>query len=872
MRKTNMKRLGTRSIACLAAVGFMSCTGGAPGPVTSGLDESVACPDGTVGWRFAATGAPATNNTFEVASQESSAAGATFEAAVHVAVDVQSATCGSLDVTAEARTCAGRTSCTFSSSRCTTVLSLTYNCGPGDADPETNSLREYTVTGGAGEAVDLGCTAPVVTNPLPTTTACVPRICHGATRRDALMACVPDATMPTASVELGSFDFNPVVAPGIPAQCPADNSSTFIDALGRREQPCRVGLNQPIWEEAYYEWDAWVGFDATPPADTRLTMWFADVYSVGGASYAKPVDTHLEYRCVATHFDMQDGIAAADIATALPRAPGIAQATRSGLESSTQQLFFRHRSQLPRDCYVNADTRFPEEIVRDGVTLRRSTTTVFFSYDIDGRTVLLRDLVDQAGKVVRSESMAQACAPNPPGFYYQANEGFDRTGYYLQRALNRPSERTSYGYGHFFRPSLNTVVDAQALTLAESTVTVSNSPLRGTDLAVDVDYTVTNGHPRNPLSPNYQGTDGRFPSDLRAQVYIFPWLKDDRHRGTLMRGTTALAIPSSIPTMGSIALGEGSPEGVTASGTLSIPASVRSQFFNPASELYIPPSAAAGLFAVFACVESNALPDSRWFQSGSYRTAPSNTVRGSDNSVSGLVEVVAGTDRFRLGAGSFPRRGNNPWGVLQNSGLACIFADAPLRVIPDRLQRAVEPLGNVAFQGAPNATSSGGGSMSGKSDNDLAIACSDDEGRICRETSRNALGSIGELGQSFFNVTMDLSRNEGVNISGDFTAEALGLQVLDGPAIVVPWSNSSEPVTLTVAPAWEPIRDALNGATGGGLGNAPEWNTGNYGGMMGLGLGIGRKIPFKIGPIPGLLIISSSVGVSLEFVSTFQFA
>ena len=176
--------------------------------------------------------------------------------------------------------------------------------------------------------------------------------------------------------------------------------------------------------------------------------------------------------------------------------------------------------------------------------------------------------------------------------------------------------------------------------------------------------------------------------------------------------------------------------------------------------------------------------------------------------------------------------------------------------------------------------------MSGSGDNDSEIACMDSQRRNCRDTTNGGMMGEGNLGFTYYEYDTDLRRDTtsdtvmGRNARGDATGKILSFMALD-PAgddfftsLTPGVADPSEPVTRTIAPPWDDIRQALAASAAEPPGSVlkREWKTGSYSGFMGLGLGIGYKQQFQIGPIPGALVITASAGVALEAFFTTQFA
>lgn len=189
------------SVLVMLSLAFASCADDAsdstlPEPVSEsrlGLDESIQCPAGEVGWRFPKKPVDKNSEQYVQQSGESSV----VEITERYAIEPQQIRCND-QATDEARElrnqCGGSVSCSYTPS-CSGSFSVTYSCGVGDTNAD-GSQKIYTASTSSRSAVDLDCTRPAEEAlEVETRTACVPAQCHGRARRNLDMECVQDARL-----------------------------------------------------------------------------------------------------------------------------------------------------------------------------------------------------------------------------------------------------------------------------------------------------------------------------------------------------------------------------------------------------------------------------------------------------------------------------------------------------------------------------------------------------------------------------------------------------------------------------------------------------------------------------------------------------
>ncbi|MCB9656938.1 MAG: hypothetical protein H6726_04740 [Sandaracinaceae bacterium] len=855
------RTLVTAPVVAVAAL-LVSCGHGGPDNRSpAGLDETLACPEGFVGWNF---------RTHELRTLNTQLEAEAGLLPTPLAVDISSITCGgdADSATSQAETdrirraCAGALACDETLT-CTGAVTIEYRCG--DADPADETVlrsRTLSVPGSAARAISVDCSPPAADPAtLPERSACVPRFCHGKSRRDADLNCVPDTTMPLVNdVSMRS---------GFVFQTP---DSTFHDARNPYYGPLVRGENGRLPELR-------VGAsllssvriqmpDEVVPDQARVTVWMADEFKPDGRANAPDSESRWAFRCI-VHSN-----------TVTP-ANGTAAFERPGYTELSSRL----ESEMPRSCWDHADTAavpgiHPEVeadlrrragLVRNGtnadlytrnatddptgasVTAYRRTGTVFFvSYDVDGDLAWLRE----------DETEENVCAPNPPAFFWDANEqAFDMFGYLDQRRLAMLNGGTRYPAIEYHRIVRVGPVEMQLgrseMEMAQPSLGVNNLPTSSAVLPVNFKWYVT-GDPEGTPHPYTFRRASSLPP-LRANVYLWPVDRIPSPTGRY---------EGNHPSIGTIPLrGNPGAAGATISTEIDIPLRVRTLLYDPSSPLYVDPNVHGDsrAFYVTACVENTAQTfGGRYFN------------RSSNNLEQGEWWLVPAT---KPGLSGLPPSGP----VFQHYGRAegCIEAPTPVVITVDRLLRSQTPLGSSLFTGVQATSSAGDGTMSGQTDNDAETNCDvngtgtpDPTAQNCRETASGGMAGNGELSQNYYSYDVDLTR-QSASANVAIRGSVSGFMVLDPATTTTSLvsAGSSNPVTITATPPWDQIRNTLARSTMQPPGSLlrRQWTTGRYAGISGLGLAIGFKKKINIG-IPGEVIFAVSAGVGLNASLAFQFA
>lgn len=841
--RTFARSLGTTALFAL----LVSCAADTADERRYGLDETLECPDGYVGWNFQ-THPPRT-----LSSQLQSEAGLLPS---RDTLEIASVVCGDDAESLESReatnqlrgACSGDESCS-ETVQCSGAVTISYDCGETDPDDEGAVLvREASLADGDARTVALSCARELEPEVLPERSACVPRFCHGQERRDEALNCVPDATIPEVILpKVGRATFTP----------------TRFDPGSPDSRTLQMG--------ASYDFDAMLYFEGTEdtdvPENARATVWLADRFvGAGGEVHA--------FRCVLGTLDAgrdridrerepQFGRTGVHLELTQEIPAGCTHhddlASVGGVNPSVEADLERRANVVRNDTDPNRYTPNASDDPNAAGSYGWSSTRVFVSYDMEGNTAAAPLGTDHV------------CAPNPPSFYWDAeDEAFDLWGYLNQRilvrwnTLGRPAFDSTHEFGAFVYPPVIHVGPTD-FTVRTASVGVTSLPNRSPSVAVDIGWYRDNDPPTNvsPYTFNREGAG----LDYTAKVFLWP---ADRVGERLAHPEIASVPLNGVPaTTGSVV-----------SRDIELSASTRQLFYDPSSALYVDPAIHGNsrAYHIGYCIKSSDTANGRLF-----------TPYGAASDGDRLSLVSSTGNRIELRTrDQYSWRSQQPPPLDQyrtrvTSG--CLIASTPLMVTVDRLNRSQIPVGNSDFSGQATNRTSGDARMSGSSDSDSERACLNDDGtpdptgQSCRETQSGAAMGAGNLGRSFYSYDLDLTRmNQSAQAA--MSGNILGFMAIDpmmdgnsGSATPAP-GDETTPVTLTLTPPWNTIRDALNTLTGTPPGSVlkQQWQTGRYAGIDGLGLAIGYKQKIQIGPIPGEIILSASAGVGLAAIITLQAA
>jgi hypothetical protein len=541
---------------------------------------------------------------------------------------------------------------------------------------------------------------------------------------------------------------------------------------------------------------------------SQATIWLVDRFErLKADGSTDPKDFVEGFRCEATKMALTNPVAL-NYLDAYGR-----------LVPNSLQAIERRQTQLSKECTdprVSANTT-ADAAIRVGMRqadfeakYRMAGVYAHVSLDMEGVTIPSAD-----GTGVTS------CAVNPPGFFYHPEESYvDRIAYYKQREL--APEKTV----------VKKVLDSAVGEPTRIEAGVLNAAVRdpemlarqfGDDLptlTADVTWYVAGDNPKNPYSPqasygDYQNLRQR---NLRATLYF----QRRKNPSGLTSARPLEVIPiSSVP----LPLEALNPSGTTTPMKFKVPKKIKDAMFTSydgwADYDYVQAQ---------VCLEADGIDP---------------TVKGGGE----LPWTRVGASLYGAGLGS-----------------SCVLTTV-IHVTRDRSRRplqATSTSGDISFT---KDTGTGDGSSSSTTNNDTDRSCT---AGVCTTVRNTGLTTGGVLRKLLFNVVTEVitkDTDQSSSIKATTSAEALGFQVVDvddGEQEMDFPDRASTPkdgISIEVSPNWDLLIDKLRKVTG----KSPvEWEKGKYAGVMGLGVGLGYKIPLQIGPIPGLVTISVSAGLSIS--------
>ena len=629
--------------------------------------------------------------------------------------------------------------------------------------------------------------------------ACVPKVCPSAQRRDENMQCVADMAKPT--ITPGNFQ-NIEMTPSRDVQPRGGGfcpNTDYTFTLTRN-----VAVNSSGEVESF--------------GGSQATIWLVDRFErIKADKTTDPKDFVEGFRCEATKMAMTT-----------PLIYGGAYYDARGAYIQNRKQFIEGRqTQLSKECTdprVTANAQSDAAIrvgLKDadfGAKYRMAGVYAHVSMDMEGTTIPSAD-----GTGVTS------CAVNPPGFFYHPAESYvDRIAYYQQREL--APEKTVVKKVLTATDAAPMRIEAGLLKAAvrEPEMVVRQFGDELPTLTADVSWYLAGDDPRNPYSPqaafaNYQNLTQR---NLRATLY-FRWVdyKNNAYnyygavRPVETKPVASVLLPANLH----------NPSGVTAPMKFRVPKAIKDALVDGSyhgwDDYYFPRVSAQ------ICLTAD-----------------------------GLDPVFGATELPPV----YPN-GTPGYGAGLRANGACVSL-APIHVTRDRSRRPLQPTspsGDVAFT---KDTGTGDGSSSSTTNNDTDRSCTDG---VCTTVRNSGLTTGGILRKLLYNVVTEVvtkDTDQSSSIKADTSAEALGFQIVDvddGEQEMKFADRASTPkdgVHIEVAPNWDLLIDKLRKLTG----KSPvEWEKGKFAGVMGLGVGLGYKIPLQIGPVPGLVTITASAGLSI---------
>lgn len=822
-----------------------------------GLDETLDCAEGEVGWRFPTEALDKSSEAYDSRAGEN----AEVEFVRRSSIDVASYTCSGAasesGLSALRRACNGTTQCDFED-LCATPL-IKYRCTGDEADADGNDPT-YTLTSSdvAEGSVSLACAQPEdATETVEARTACIPEQCHGRTRRNLDMECVPDNTKVETTVGAYVNKMRPLYKP----QTDSDLTKAFAED---------IYPNMPY----EFEMTAYFKRDLVPETSSFI-VWFEDVFE-----HSETREQTAGYRCTAFKLDINKNDPSARPGSML----------NGDVDDSITAYDKTVKTTLSKECFEdrivfenaarNADLSADAFAAKLGSEYEYKGTKMRISYDMEGRSVWHKG----APHSFTLEQLAQdepECAPNPPAFYYDSqSETYDMRGYYAQRALNWEQSVWMVKTTRSRRAEIGTI-DIKPRRELKIRTQSSYNP----SLPIEISWYAVNYHDGNPFNPFptdkpvgrawQNGSDANEnpedynwgPVNLRASIYAFPVDGTFKSRGAEV-----------FNKLGDMPLKDPNPDGKTDTANIAVTDRIKKMFLDPNSNTYVEGDVQA--FDLFYCIESDhptprAYPEQytyafnpKWGGGG----MPINYAIDPDAPGSSVYLESEEATAAREPAQTY---GSQSWGYWGQDWRGCRRSKTPLIVRVDRFATPLEPFAEYGFDGYTSGTTAGDDKMSGTNDNDSEVVCQDDSKKNCKEVMKGGNRTDGEGSGSTYDITGALDRTPGDKVSADIKGEMLAMQLLDmadpGESEASwPGDGSPEPVVIRVEPDWDTLRENLDRQFQSNP--AVDWDTGHYGGAMGLGVGWGFKFRWQVGPVPVLVTFSITVGASLDLAASFYFA
>jgi hypothetical protein len=253
-----------------------------------------------------------------------------------------------------------------------------------------------------------------------------------------------------------------------------------------------------------------------------------------------------------------------------------------------------------------------------------------------------------------------------------------------------------------------------------------------------------------------------------------------------------------------------------------------------------------------------------------------------------LVDRLQGASNFDPGIYMpFLRGGRGNFNAYR---YGCRRDPRPVIVTVDRFVTATEPVLATAYQGSLDADETGDSSASGGNDNLHDIQCErvnpedPNDRRLddsdCDEMVQIGGRSDGADSRTLYSVQSNVTRQQndadrtavGAGVRGEF----MGFQLIDqedddsNPFETGVQDAMDSTVSLSIEPPWDKIVNILSKYNTEGQ-IRTEWTKGAGVSQNGIGYSLGFKIPFKIGPVPVVVIISFNIGANLSVDLEFKF-
>jgi hypothetical protein len=773
--------------------------------------------------------------------------------------------------------CDGRESCVINRQDCPGVLQYAYTCSSAP-----NDVVRRECPGTFNCLGSLSCTqpAPVVNPLLPADkVACVPESCGISQRRDKDLNCV-DA--PERPVELSNFidqrlPDSPWDDEYIENRAWVSEFTTPYPPLGVKNQNGNAIANfdySGIWPWAP---DGPTGSTAYPFFQRaasennfagRYRVMFAGAYyrMKGGYRFADTSNAPLQQKArkgsltlylvddYGTQTQGADGRVSYSVSDSVVRCVlhefDLGKYTPKAAADRADNFFieFDEGVVVPRDCeeggpiwsenvkvLAKKNNKTPLDFVN---TTRLMTTRLLAAYDIAGRVTYVSQKKTEA---------ATACSPKPLDMFYNSTlETHDRVAYYRQRSVplsfsftgndassNLPAGGFTYRLqngGVHVRGATKTSVGITGVRPKRVEFKFKSANPSRQFFRADVDWFMS-GDDRDFWKT--QGLTG----DIRAKMTLSLVPVDANMRPRL--ADELLLGPSPLLTS--------TPAGEMQTMRFEVTKEVKEKFLDKAGAYYATENGTA--FLLRSCISLVKL------------SGPTETPVPKFEGKAQLAAFVATDFSLKIEPG---RYGQEQLEVVDAQG--CITGEMPIVV---KLDPSLAPLAadeaDEFSDSDPQAAGDARVSQTYDQDNDRRCTKAMVAGRNGEHCDSRTISGLGGSTAATILRTEVSNTDKGDTVVVDKEAELMGLQVFDEEETKnFEFMSNRANVTVTIAPNFDSIADAINAANTGSSFEAEEKRFSI--GVSGLGLALSIKIPLRYGPVQGEIIfeISGGVGVGAE--------
>lgn len=649
--------------------------------------------------------------------------------------------------------------------------------------------------------------------------ACVPEFCAGNMRRDAKLACVPDATKTQTEV---------FTAPFVKTWLPGADGGT---SQWGGADTTTLTEDFPFQVFSFTQYKA-AGGVRLPPT-TGVTVWAYDEFLAKPGATSVPASKRTTYgfRCVVSEAPIRD-------AEYSPTSPGFRRVINGGKGGVLPTTCYRQNVDDGRNAWFDAARRvgMPESQFR--AAYDRRTSWLVSAFDAQGRF---------AAKRADNRLLN---AVNPIGFFYDSANGWiDQFGFYAQSTDYRFKKEVT------FVESSEIQLSAMSATLREAQVKLDvGKPALLPTFDVDLTWSQRGDSPsKNPLSPrSLLAPSAAVPlnqRNLRATIEL------GRKSATEDEWVTVNA--TSFPAAG---LGSGNAMSQTQRLSAALTPALRERLLAVKGTDAANLQTADGfmrsfdedqtLFRVRVCMD---------FDGVTHALGTANTTSASLDDRG----VTAQRDGATYGLKFVKRCAESAPLLLQRE--LFIFPTTPYVTVEAPANSASSPRQGDSASGSTNDM----GNQSG---------CTETGGRqTCSGQSRNGMTTGGQFSLSAFDTgsgdeTTQDSTVKTTTLSSNMTVFGFKIFDLSGGGNAMPQSPGAWQVQIDLSPNLQAISDAWKSRRTGGVKTAadgkkmkPKAKKGlsalaSKFERDGLALKLGKEFPFTLGPFPFVLEVSFTVG------------